>query len=88
MKTKILLTLAFVLFATVAFAQTSDKIILVSDTNSVDMNIAKAAGEKAGIPVLVLEDGILNNDLKNSIADVDAKTIILVGGPSVIKPEI
>jgi len=85
--TKIFLIMAFILFATAAFAQTSDKIILVSDTNSVDMNIAKAAGEKSGIPVLVLENGMLNNELKADLVSTGVKTIVLVGGPAVIKPE-
>lgn len=83
---KILLLIAFVLFSSVAFAQT-DKIILVSDVTSADMLIGKAASEKTGIPMLVLENGMLSDDIKAQLSNLSVKTVILIGGPAVIKPE-
>ncbi len=84
---KFLLPLVFVLLASVGFAAT-DTVMLVSDTTSVDMLIAKAASERAGVPLLVLEDGILADALKTELSDLGVKTVVLVGGPAVISEAI
>ncbi len=84
---KFLLPLVFLLLASVGFAA-SDSVMLVSDVTSVDMLIAKAAGERTGIPVLVLENGALMDDIKTEISSLGVKTVILVGGPAVISEEI
>ncbi len=84
-----LLSVAFILVAlsSIAFAQTVDKVIVVSDTTSADFLIAKSAGEKSGIPVLVAVNGEITAELKAQLAEVKPKTVILIGGPAVIKPE-
>lgn len=83
---KVLLIIIF-LFSSIAFAQSTDKIILVSDVTTVDMLVAKAAGDKTGTPVLVLENGSLTEDVKAELQSLKIKTVILIGGPAVIKPE-
>jgi len=86
---KIIFVLAVLaLFSSIALADSADTVILVSDTTNVDMLIAKAAGEKEGVPVLVLEGGMLTADVKAELTSLGVKTIILVGGPVVIKPEV
>ena len=75
---------AIILLAAVSFAQSSDKVVLVSDVTSVDMFIAKAAGEKTGVPVLVLENGTMDDGTRAELISLSAKTVYLVGGPAVI----
>ncbi len=87
MKKYAIIAMFFALFASAAFAQT-DTVILVSDTTHVDMLIAKAAGDKEGIPVLVLENGMLSADINTQLTDLGVRTVILVGGPVVVKPEV
>ncbi len=87
MKSIIIVPLIFILLSTTVFAQSVDKVILVSDTTSVDMLIAKAAAEKTGMPILILENGTLSDSVKNELAALGVRTVILVGGPVVIKPE-
>lgn len=84
---KIFITLVFVLLSSAALAQPVDKVMLASDITSVDMLIAKAAGEKTGIPVLILENGTLTDDVLAELSSLNIKTVILVGGPAVIKAE-
>lgn len=76
-----------VVLSSIAFAQSVDKVIVVSDTTSADFLIAKSAGEKSGIPVLIAVNGEITAELKAQLADLKPKTIILIGGPAVIKPE-
>ncbi|MBI2579055.1 MAG: hypothetical protein HYW26_05065 [Candidatus Aenigmarchaeota archaeon] len=77
------------LFSAVAFAQNIDKAIVVSDITSADFLIAKTAAEKSGVPVLVAVNGEATEELRTQLADasLSVKTVILVGGPAVIKPE-
>src|SRR3989338_1743626 len=75
---------AFILLSSMALAQQVDKAILVSDTTSADMLIAKVASQKSGAPVLVLENGTLTDDVRTELAGLDIKTVILIGGPAVI----
>ena len=83
------LGIAFVLVAlsSIAFAQSVDKVIVVSDVTSADFLIAKSAGEKSGIPVLIAANGEITAELKAQLAELMSKTVILIGGPAVIKPE-
>lgn len=83
---KYLLVLSLVLLSIPGFAQTLDRAIIATDITSVDALVAKAAGDKTGIPVLIAEDGLLNDDVKSQLASLNIKTVILVGGPAVIKP--
>lgn len=83
----ILIALVFVLFSSITLAQPVDRVMLVSDITSVDMLIAKAAGEKSGVPVLILENGTLTDDVLAELSGLNIKTVILVGGPAVIKTE-
>ena len=75
---------AFILLSSIALAQQVDKAMLVSDTTSADMLIAKAASQKSGAPVFVLENGTLTDDVRTELARLDIKTVILIGGPAVI----
>lgn len=74
-------------FSSLAFAQGIDSVIIVSDATSADFLIAKAAGDKSGMPVLIAAGGEVTAELKSQLAELVPKTIILVGGPAVIKPE-
>ena len=85
---KYLLVLSLLLFSIPGFAQTVDKVIIATDITSVDALVAKAAGDRAGIPVLIAEDGLLNDDVKSQLASLGVKTVILVGGPAVIKSSV
>ncbi|MBI4018330.1 MAG: hypothetical protein HY368_01865 [Candidatus Aenigmarchaeota archaeon] len=80
---------ALILISSLAFAQNIDKALIVSDITSADFMIAKAAGEKAGIPVLIAAAGEASEELRAQLTDpsLNPKIVILVGGPSVIKPE-
>ncbi|MBI4174786.1 MAG: hypothetical protein HY517_04010, partial [Candidatus Aenigmarchaeota archaeon] len=84
---RIFFAVAFLLLSSFAFAQSVDRALLVSDATSADMLIAKAAGEKTGAPVFILENGTLTDDVKAALAELKIKTAILVGGPAVIPAE-
>src|SRR3989338_1882249 len=79
-----LFALIFVLLPAAALAQPVDRALLASDVTSVDMLIAKAAGEKSGYPVFILENGTLTEDVSSELSALGIKTVILVGGPAVI----
>ena len=66
------LGIAFVLVAlsSIAFAQSVDKVIVVSDVTSADFLIAKSAGEKSGIPVLIAANGEITAELKAKLAEL------------------
>ncbi len=81
------IALVLVALSSVAFAQTVDKVIVVSDVTSADFLIAKSAGEKSGMPVLIAVNGEITAELKAQLDDLKPKTVILIGGPAVIKPE-
>ena len=82
-----LIALTFLLLSSFAFAQSIDRALLVSDATSADMLIAKAAGEKTGAPVFILENGTLTDDVKAELISLGIKTVILIGGPAVISAE-
>ncbi len=84
---RIFFAVAFLLLSSFAFAQPVDRVLLVSDITSADMLIAKAAGEKTGAPVLILENGSLTEDVSAELSSLGIKTVILVGGPAVILNE-
>ncbi len=79
--------LALAVVSSLAFAQSIDKVIVVSDITTVDFHIAKAAGDKAGMPVLIALNGEITEELKLQLADLKPKLVILIGGPVVINPE-
>lgn len=81
---KLLIALSLIFLSSIALAQPIDKALLVSDMTSADMLIARAAGEKTGTPVLILENGTLTEDVAAELASLNIKTVILVGGPAVI----
>ncbi len=83
----ILFLFTFLLLASAAFAAT-DTVMLVTGKTSVDSATAAAAASKAGVPVLVLEDGILTETVKTELASLAPSTVVLVGGPVVIKTEV
>ncbi len=76
-----------VLLSLPVFAQT-DKVIIATDMTSVDALVAKAAADRSGAPVMIAENGLLNDDLKAQLASLNVKTVILVGGPQVIRPSV
>ncbi|MBI2173227.1 MAG: hypothetical protein HYT73_03405 [Candidatus Aenigmarchaeota archaeon] len=78
------LALAVILLASVSFAQSVDTVIVTTDKTSVDLLVAKAAGDRHGIPVFTMPGGELNEDVKSSIASASARTVIIVGGPAVV----
>lgn len=86
MKKYFLLLIFAILLSIPAFAQSIERVIIATDITSVDALVAKAAGDKTGAPVLIAENGLLNDDVKSQLASLSVKTIILVGGPQVIKP--
>ncbi len=75
----------FLFLAGIGFAA-SDTMMLVTDITSVDSATASAAASKAGVPVIVLENGLLTDVTKSKLSGV--KNVILVGGPVVIKPQV
>ncbi len=75
----------FLFLAGIGFAAT-DSVMLVTDMTSVDATIASAAASKAGVPVLILENGLLSDAIKSKLSGF--KNVILVGGPVVIKPQV
>lgn len=77
----------FMVFSSLALGQSIDKVIVVSDVTSADFMIAKAAGDKAGIPVLVAAGGEITDELRAQLAELMPATIILMGGPAVIRSE-
>lgn len=85
---KYFLLLSLVLLSIPAFAQIVDKVVIATDITSVDALVAKAAGEKTGAPVLIAENGVLTAESKDQLLSLGAKTVILVGGPQVIKPAV
>ncbi len=75
-------------FSLPVFAQTVDKAVIATDMSAVDALVAKAAGDKTGAPVFIAEDGLISADVKAQLASLNIKTVILVGGPVVIKPAV
>ncbi len=83
MKMKSAALISMLLLVLPVFAET-DRVIIATDITSVDALVAKAAGDKAGAPVLIAENGSLTADMKDQLSSLNAKTVILVGGPQVI----
>ncbi len=79
---------ALLFLATISFAQTVDTAMIVTDMTNVDASIASAAASKAGMPVLVAEDGLLTDEIKSSLQSLGVKNVIIVGGPAVVKPSV
>jgi methylmalonyl-CoA mutase cobalamin-binding subunit len=67
--------------------QTVTTVMLATDVTSVDASVAAAAAAAKGIPVLIAENGLLTDEIKTKLTELGVKTVILVGGPVVIKPE-
>lgn len=84
---KLAFAIAFLFLFSSAFAGSVDKVIVVSDATSADFMIAKAAGEKAGMPVLISEGGRITDDLKSQLKNLSVKTVVLIGGPAVINSD-
>lgn len=82
---KYFVILSLLLISLPVFAQV-DKAIIATDMTSVDLLVAKAAGDKAGIPVLIAENGLIG-ELKDELKSLGVSTVIIVGGPVVVKPE-
>jgi len=81
------IAITFLFLAGVSLAQTVNTAMIVTDITNVDAATASAAASKAGIPVLVAENGLLTDEIKNTLQATGVTTVILVGGPAVIKPE-
>ncbi len=79
--------LALLLLSQMVLAQNVDTAIIATDITSVDMHIAMTAAGKAGAPVFVAENGIIPDSTLQVLAAANIKTVILVGGPAVIKEE-
>ncbi|MBI2580133.1 MAG: cupredoxin domain-containing protein [Candidatus Aenigmarchaeota archaeon] len=81
---KYALILSIIFLTGVALAQSVDTVIVTTDKTSVDLLVAKAAGDRQGIPVFTLPGGELNEDVKSSIGSAGARTVVIVGGPVVV----
>jgi|GEM_PF-2555718 len=79
--------LALLLFASAAFANV-DTVMIVTDIAAVDSSVAGAAASKAGIPVLVSDRGMLNAEIRATLAELAPDDVILIGGPVVIKTDV
>ncbi|MDI6720889.1 MAG: hypothetical protein QMD85_00760 [Candidatus Aenigmarchaeota archaeon] len=77
--------LVIILLSGVAFAQGVDTVIITTDKASVDLLVAKAAGDRNGMPVFTAPNGELNDELKSSLAGM--KNIIIIGGPLAVSME-
>ncbi len=85
MRTAIITTL---LLLTLGTALADGKVMLVTDINSPDSYAAASAGNYEGIPVLVLVNGSLTENLTSAINEMNPSEVILVGGPVVIKESV
>ena len=88
MKTTLIMAFVAALFvlSITASAQGVEKVILATDITSVDALVASAAGSKDGLPVLILPAGELTDDIKAELASLNPATVVIVGGPLVVKP--
>ena len=84
---KYALVLSIILLSGAVLAQSVDTVIVTTDKTSVDLLVAKAAGDHNGIPVFAAAGGELTEDLKSSIAATGAINVVIVGGPVVVSPE-
>lgn len=82
------LGLLVLLLAAVAAQEAVDSVILASTLNYPDTLIAKAAGEKAGIPVLLTDSKKLPEETLSSLSSIKPTTVYLIGGPVVISSEV
>ena len=81
---KYALILSIILLAGISFAQSVDTAIVTTDKTSVDLLVAKAAGDRNGIPVFTAANGELTQELRDSITATGAKNVVIVGGPAVV----
>lgn len=83
---KTFLLLAVMIFSSISFAA-SDTAIIATDLTNVDAMVASAAASSEGMPVLVTENGMLNDDTRNELISSKIKNVIIIGGPLVVKQE-
>lgn len=84
MKHSLAFAAALLACAHAALAAGVDTALIATDITSVDFLVAKAAAEKAGAPVFAAEGGAVSEDVRNELASLNVKTVVLVGGPAVI----
>ncbi|MFB6213027.1 MAG: cell wall-binding repeat-containing protein [Candidatus Nanohaloarchaea archaeon] len=65
-----------------------DKVILASTANFPDAFIASAPSEKLGIPVLLTDKNQLTSSTRQSIQELGAEEVIIVGGPAVVSDSV
>lgn len=78
--------LALLIFSQLVFAQV-DTAIIATDATSVDALAAMAAANKIGAPIFTTESGMVPDSVLQALAAGNMKTVILAGGPAVIKEE-
>ncbi len=83
---KMFLFLFAIIFSSISFAA-SDTAIIATDMTNVDAMVASAAASNEGIPVFLTENGMLNDNIRNELASMGAKKVIIIGGPIVVKQE-
>ena len=88
-----ILSFVFSLFSTPAISQTItttnvDTVIIVNggDISTIDAAIAAGIHGDLGIPVLYTEHGDISLDLRNTLKDLGAENVVIVGGPAVVSP--
>lgn len=79
------LILFAVIFSSIGYA--IDTAIIATDLTNVDAMVASAAASSEGMPVLITENGMLNDDTRDELASMGAKNVIIIGGPIVVKQE-
>jgi plastocyanin len=65
-----------------------DRAILASTANFPDAFIASAPSDKLGIPVLLTDKNQLTESTRQSLEDMGADEIIIVGGPAVVSDSV
>ncbi len=83
---RILILIAVIVFSGIGFAAV-DTAVLATDLTNVDAMVASAVAGREGMPVFITENGALNDDIRNELKSSDIKTVVVVGGPLVVKQE-
>ncbi len=83
---KMFLFIFALMFSSISFAA-SDTAIIATDMTNVDAMVASSVASNEGIPVFITENGMLDDGIRNELASMGAKNIIIVGGPIVVKQE-
>ncbi len=81
MKNLLISIFALLLVSSVVFAA---DVIVATDASNVDTMTALAAGNKAGVPVLIANNNEIDANLKTEIANLNANNVVVVGGPEVV----